>query len=67
LFSAIIDKVIKKILGEIPGCMLFADDIVLVGENLEDVSIRLGEWMLALEGKELRISRTKTEYKEYAF
>jgi len=33
--------------------MLFADDIVLVGENLEDVNKRLDDWRLAFEGKEL--------------
>ena len=42
--------------------MLFADDIVLVAETREEVSTKLDEWREALEGKELRISRTKTEY-----
>jgi hypothetical protein len=31
--------------------MMFANDIVLVGENLEEVNNRLDEWRLALEGK----------------
>jgi hypothetical protein len=35
---------------------MLADDIVLVGENLEKVNYRLDEWRLALEGKGLRIS-----------
>ena len=42
--------------------MLFADDIVLVGENMEEVSQRLDVWRLALEGKGLRINISKTEY-----
>ncbi len=42
--------------------MLFADDIVLVAETKEEVSNKLDEWREALEGKGLRISRTKTEY-----
>jgi hypothetical protein len=45
--------------------MMFADDIVLVGENLEEVNNRLDAWRLALKGKRLRISRNKTEYTEY--
>jgi len=41
---------------------MLADDIVLVGENLEEINNRLDEWRLALEGKGLRIRRSKTEY-----
>jgi len=40
--------------------MLFADDILLVGENLKDVNNRLDKWRLALEGKGLLISRNKS-------
>ncbi|KAL4107958.1 hypothetical protein QTP88_018227 [Uroleucon formosanum] len=60
-------KVGVEIQGEVPWCMMFADDIVLIGENLEDVNNRLNESRLAIEGKGLRISRNKTEYIEYAF
>jgi len=42
--------------------MMFADDIVSVGENLEKVNCRLDEWRLALEEKGLRIGGNKTEY-----
>ena len=42
--------------------MLFADDIVLVAETMEEANSKLEEWRKALEGKGLRISRTKTEY-----
>ena len=42
--------------------MLFADDIVLVAETKEEANSKLEEWREALEGKGLRISRTKTEY-----
>jgi len=44
---------------------MFADDIVLVGENREEVNQMLDVWRLALEGKGLRISRSKTNYIEY--
>jgi hypothetical protein len=50
--------------GEIPWCMIFADDIVWVVENLE-VNNRLDE--LALERKGLRINKNKIEYVEYDF
>jgi len=29
------DEVTKEIQGEVPWCMIFADDIVLIGEKLE--------------------------------
>ena len=45
--------------------MLFADDIVLVAETMEEANSKLEEWRKALEGKGLRISRTKTEYLQY--
>jgi len=34
-------KIWEKIQGEVSWCMMFADDLVLVGENLEEVNIRL--------------------------
>ena len=42
--------------------MLFADDIVLIAEIREEVSNKLDESREVLEGKGLRISRTKIEY-----
>ncbi|KAG2650522.1 hypothetical protein PVAP13_1NG199819 [Panicum virgatum] len=46
------DEVTRDIQGEIPWCMLFADDVVLVDEL----------WRRTLESKGFRLSRTKTEY-----
>ncbi|KAD3338158.1 hypothetical protein E3N88_33679 [Mikania micrantha] len=62
LFAVILDELSKSIQEEVPWCMLFADDIVLVAENEEDLNARLEEWRLVLESKGLRISRSKTEY-----
>ena len=42
--------------------MLFAEDIVLVAETKEKVNNKLEEWRAVLEGRELRMSRTKTKY-----
>jgi hypothetical protein len=63
----VIDGVTKNILGVVPWLTMFANDIVLLGENLEEVNNRLNELRLALEGKGLRISRNKTEYIQYEF
>jgi hypothetical protein len=43
LFSVVMDEVTKDIQGEILWCMMFADDIVLIIENLEEVNIRMDE------------------------
>lgn len=47
--------------------MLFAYDIMLVGENSEKLNSMLEEQSEALEGKGLKISRGNTEYLEYDF
>ena len=47
--------------------MLFADDIVLMGESREDLNKKLELWREALEVYGLRISRNKTEYMECKF
>ncbi|KAK9069524.1 hypothetical protein SSX86_011428 [Deinandra increscens subsp. villosa] len=62
LFAVVMDEVTKSIQEDIPWCMLFADDIVLVEESKQRLNDKLEEWRAALESKGLRISRSKTEY-----
>ncbi|KAG2481161.1 hypothetical protein PVAP13_J683447 [Panicum virgatum] len=56
------DEVTRDIQGDIPWCMLFADDVVLVDESQARVNRKLELWQQTLESKGFRISRTKTEY-----
>ncbi|KAG2634318.1 hypothetical protein PVAP13_2NG191006 [Panicum virgatum] len=56
------DEVTRDIQGEIPWCMLFADDVVLVDESRAGVNRKLELWRRTLESKGFRLSRTKTEY-----
>ena len=58
----VMDEVIRDIQGEIPWCMLFADDVVLVDESRVGVNRKLELWRRTLESKGFRLSRTKTEY-----
>lgn len=41
--------------------LIFADDIVLVSDDLEKLQSTLNDWKQALEDNGLKISRTKTE------
>ncbi|KAH1251469.1 hypothetical protein GmHk_05G014337 [Glycine max] len=47
--------------------MLFADDIVLLGESREELNERLETWRRALETHGFRLSRSKSEYMECKF
>ncbi|PUZ74593.1 hypothetical protein GQ55_1G077500 [Panicum hallii var. hallii] len=56
------DEVTRDIQSDIPWCMLFADDVVLVDESRAGVNMKLELWRHTLESRGFRLSRTKTEY-----
>ena len=62
LFALVMDEVTRAIQGDIPWCMLFADDVVLVDESRTWVNQKLELWRETLESKGFRLSRTKTKY-----
>ncbi|PKA60283.1 ubiquitin-protein ligase E3 C [Apostasia shenzhenica] len=57
----------RYIQDEVPWCMLFADDIVLIEKTKEGAKAKLELWRNALESKGLHLSRSKTKYMEYIF
>ncbi|XP_016476031.1 uncharacterized protein LOC107797642 [Nicotiana tabacum] len=61
------DVVSHHIQGEVPWCMLFADNIVLIDETRNGVNARLEVWRQTLEYKGFKLSRTKTKYLECKF
>ena len=67
LFAVVMDKITKSIHEDIPWCMLFDDDIVLINETKEWVNKKLKLWRQTLEGRGFRLSRSKTEYMECKF
>ncbi|KAM1766551.1 hypothetical protein ACFX12_044752 [Malus domestica] len=67
LFALVMDELTGHIQGDIPWCMLFADDVVLIDETQEGVNAKLNLWREVLESKGLRLSRSKTEYMECKF
>ncbi|KAL5171178.1 hypothetical protein HKD37_11G032712 [Glycine soja] len=65
LFTLILDVLTEQIQEIAPRCMLFADDIVLLGESREELNERLETWRRALETHGFRLSRSKSEYMEW--
>ena len=51
LFALVMDEVTRDIQSEIPWCMLFADDVVLVDESRAGVNRKLELWRRTLESK----------------
>ncbi|VFQ71742.1 unnamed protein product [Cuscuta campestris] len=67
LFALVMDVLTQGVQDDVPWCMLFADDIVLIDDTREGLNDKLELWRLALETKGFRISRNKTEYMECRF
>ena len=61
------DELTRPMQDEVPWCMFFADDIVLVAETKVGVNAKLELWREVLESKGLKISRNKAEYMECNF
>ncbi|XP_075103734.1 uncharacterized protein LOC142178302 [Nicotiana tabacum] len=61
------DALTRHIQGEVPWCMLFADDIVLIDVTRDGVNERLEVWRHILESKGFKLCRTKTKYSECKF
>jgi len=57
----------RGIQDEIPWCMLFASDILLVNETREGVNTKLEQRRDILEAKGFKLSRSKTEYLHCCF
>ena len=62
LFNIVFDMLTEDVRVRTPWDMMYADDVVSVSESKEGIEHRLDQWRLALERKEMKISRTKTEY-----
>ena len=62
LFAIVIDRLTEDIRKDTPWDMLFADDIVLCRQNHKELEKDLEIWRNALERRNLKVSRSKTEY-----
>ena len=62
LFANIMYRLTDEVRREPPWTMLFTDDIVICEETREKVEWRLEFWRNVLERREMKVSRSKTEY-----
>jgi Reverse transcriptase (RNA-dependent DNA polymerase) len=67
IFTLVMDEITKDIQENIPRCMFFADDVVLIDESKIEENKKLELWRQTLESKYFRLSRTKTEYMRCQF
>ncbi|KAF3674589.1 putative peptidyl-prolyl cis-trans isomerase FKBP17-1, chloroplastic-like [Capsicum annuum] len=67
LFVVVMDVLTRSIQRQVPLCMLFADDVVLIDESRQGVNDKLEVWRQTLESKGFRLSRAKTDYLECKF
>ncbi|XP_070055294.1 uncharacterized protein [Nicotiana tomentosiformis] len=67
LFALVMDVPTRYIQGEVPWCMLFAVDIVLIDKPQDSANAQLEEWKQTLGSKGFKLSRTKTKYLEWKF
>ncbi|KAK3570034.1 hypothetical protein QTP86_009176 [Hemibagrus guttatus] len=62
LFAIVMDQLSEEVRQESPWTIMFADDIVICSESRDQVEENLERWRFALERREMKVSRSKTEY-----
>ena len=67
LFLLLMDVLTEDVRKVVPGSIMFADDIVLCGDDDTDMTEYLETWMNALEERGMRISRPKTQFIDFNF
>ena len=61
LFIMVIDFLTEDVWAGLLMELLYADDLVLFGEPLNEVMGKYGRWKNAVEGKDLRVNVNKTK------
>ena len=62
LSAVILDCMTREVQREAPWDILFADDVVVCSETMEEVKQRLEMWREVMEARGVRVSRQKTEF-----
>ena len=59
------DVLTEDVRKDVPGSMMFADDIVLCGDDERDMTEYLETWRRELVDRGIRISRPKTQFIDF--
>ena len=65
LFLLLMDVLAEDVRKDVPGAMMFADDIVLCGDDETGTTEYLETWRKALEERGMRITRPKTQFMDF--
>ncbi len=61
LFIIVMDRVSKRVRGGLPWELLYADDLVLMAQSLDELRDRLNKWKGDMEAKGMRVNMGKTK------
>ena len=67
LFLLLMDVLTEDVKMDVPGSMMFADDIVLCGDDETDTTEYFETWRRALEDRGIWISRPTTQFIDFKF
>ena len=67
LFLLLVDVLTEDVRKDVPESVMFAEDIVLCGDDERDMTEYLETWRKALEERGMRISRPKTQFMDFDF
>ena len=61
------DLLTEDVRKDVPGSIMFADNIVLCGDDDTDMTEYLETWRRTLEDRDMRISTPKTQFIDFKF
>ena len=61
LFVIVLEALSREFRDSLPWEVLYADDLVIMAETMEELSIKLENWKSGMEAKGLRVNTKKTK------
>src|SRR5437870_8024431 len=61
LFIIVFEALSRRFREGLPYEVLYADDLVLMADSMEELMVKLGKWKVSLEIKGLRVNLSKTK------
>ena len=61
LFIIVMEAITRNLRKGLPWELLYADDLVLMADSLDELKVKLTEWKAAMESKGLKVNLKKTK------